>query len=69
MVSGHSRKDFVLASVVRLHEVVGGAVEARLDGGKVAGLGAVGVEGVSSRRFFLSPLFFGSASPRDDQQP
>lgn len=51
MVSGHSRKDFVLASVVRLHEVVGGAVEARLDGGKVAGLGAVGVEGVSSHHF------------------
>lgn len=44
-MNAHSRKDFVLASVVRLHEVVGGVTEGRV-GLKVAGLGEVGLEGV-----------------------
>ena len=46
VVNGFSRKDFVLASVVRLHEVVGGMAEARVDGGRVAGLGPVAQKGV-----------------------
>jgi len=48
LVNGFSSRDFVLASVVRLHEVIGNAVELR-DGAHVAGLSAVtAVEGVEN---------------------
>lgn len=46
VVNGWSGRDMVLASVVRLHEVVGKVGEGRVDGGAVAGLGKVEVEGV-----------------------
>lgn len=61
VVNGFSRKDFVLASVVRLHEVVGGMTEARVDGGRVAGLGPVGQVGVED--VDLSGIIDGQSAP------
>lgn len=47
MVNAWSSRDYVLASVVRLHEVIGNAVELR-DGLRVGGLAEVPVEGVEN---------------------
>jgi hypothetical protein len=51
MTNAFSPRDFVLASVVRLHEVVGSVSKIGRDGGlqegvRVAGLGKVDVDGV-----------------------
>lgn len=53
LTNAYSPRDFVLASVVRLHEVVGSVTKVGREGGlqegggvKVAGLGKVAIEGV-----------------------
>lgn len=60
LVNAWSGRDFVLASVVRLHEVIGNAVELR-DGARVGGLSAVDVEGVEN--VDLSTVVDGACPP------